>query len=183
MQKASLPPGAPMASLALHCHTHHPPDCSKALGCGVASCCQDPVGHCESPLALSWTHASPSPFHPCRREAPQVHGEWPWAGPLAGLRGSCWTWLTTERPGGTALGQWDKTCQQDILSAPARSGVLGAPCSVCCPFRLRTLPEERVHLGTCGGGVLVSLWLCLCDQEPQSYAPLSWVALSRGLAR
>lgn len=34
MQKVSLPPGSPTASSALHCHTHHPPDCSKALDCG-----------------------------------------------------------------------------------------------------------------------------------------------------
>ena len=133
--------------------------------------------HARAEALQGTVHACGAHAQTHRREAPQVHGEWPWAGPLARLCGSCRTWLTTERPGGTALGQWDKTCQQDILS-----GVLGAPCSVCCPIHLLTLPEECAHLGTCGGGVLVSLWLCLCDQEPQSYAPLGWVALSRGLA-
>ena len=44
-----------------------------------------------------------------------------------------------------------------LLSVLAGSGVLGAPCSVCGPIRSLTLPEARVHPGTCGGGVLVSL--------------------------
>ena len=148
-----------------------PSNCSKALDCGVASCCQDPVGHCESPLALSWTPASPSPFHPCRREAPQVPGVWQGIQPE----------LQPHHPQPQAhrlQALWLRPVRKRL---PEEGGPQAAPGDTAWA-QVSTAPHRRVQLHNTTAGSLPTCHQPLPQISLGETFSLSWLELPEGIS-